>query len=62
MPENLATVDEPLPPEQVLHVNEVCDRFEAAWQAAPPGQPGPSIEDHLAGTRWLRGRQPQRST
>jgi tetratricopeptide (TPR) repeat protein/tRNA A-37 threonylcarbamoyl transferase component Bud32 len=50
MPENPATVDEPLPPEQVLRVNDICDRFEAAWQATPPGRPGPSIEDHLAGT------------
>ena len=50
MPENFATANNPLPPKQALHVNEVCDRFEAAWRAAAPGQPGPRIEDHLAGT------------
>jgi tetratricopeptide (TPR) repeat protein/tRNA A-37 threonylcarbamoyl transferase component Bud32 len=50
MPESFATADNPLPPEQALHVNEVCDRFEAAWRAAAPGTPGPRIEDHLDGT------------
>jgi tetratricopeptide (TPR) repeat protein/tRNA A-37 threonylcarbamoyl transferase component Bud32 len=50
MPENFATANNPLPPKQALHVNEVCDRFEAAWRAAAPGTPGPHIEDHLDGT------------
>ena len=29
-------------------MNEVCDRFEAAWRATPDGAPGPRIEDYLA--------------
>jgi tetratricopeptide (TPR) repeat protein/tRNA A-37 threonylcarbamoyl transferase component Bud32 len=45
---SFATVDVPLSPAQALRVNEVCDRFEAAWKAAGPGEPGPRIEDHLA--------------
>jgi WD40 repeat protein/serine/threonine protein kinase len=34
-----------LPPTQVQHLDQVCDRFEAAWKA---GQ-RPRIEDHLDG-------------
>jgi tRNA A-37 threonylcarbamoyl transferase component Bud32 len=36
-----------LPLELKRHVNAVCNRFEAAWQAAGPGAP-PSLEAHLA--------------
>jgi tetratricopeptide (TPR) repeat protein len=48
MPNSPATVDSPLSPEQALRVNELCDRFEAAWRAAAPGEPGPRIEECLA--------------
>jgi tetratricopeptide (TPR) repeat protein len=34
---------EPLPPELAQRVDQVCDRFEAAWQAGPP----PRLEDYL---------------
>src|SRR5690242_208016 len=40
---------EALTPEQIRHVEQVCDRFEAAWQAAG-STGGPSIEEHLGDT------------
>jgi serine/threonine protein kinase/Flp pilus assembly protein TadD len=49
MLESLATVDVPLTVEQALHLNEACDRFEAAWKATEAGEPGPRIEDYAAG-------------
>jgi tetratricopeptide (TPR) repeat protein len=49
MANSLATVDVPLSPSLALHINEVCDRFEAAWKAASAGAPGPRIEEHLDG-------------
>ena len=48
MPDNLLTVDVPLTPAQALQLNDVCDRFEAAWKAVAPGIPGPRIEKFLA--------------
>ena len=33
-----------------LHMEEVCARFEAAWQAARPDSPAPRIGDYLSGT------------
>jgi tetratricopeptide (TPR) repeat protein/tRNA A-37 threonylcarbamoyl transferase component Bud32 len=50
MSEPIQTVDEPLAPRYALHVNEVCDRFEAVWKAAGPGAPLPRIEEHLGDT------------
>jgi hypothetical protein len=50
MPDSIATADVPLWPALALHVNEVCQRFEAAWKAAAPAAPGPRVEDHLPGT------------
>jgi hypothetical protein len=50
MPEMIATMDELLSPEQALHVNAVCDRFEAACKAAGPDGPPPRIEDYLGET------------
>jgi tetratricopeptide (TPR) repeat protein/tRNA A-37 threonylcarbamoyl transferase component Bud32 len=47
MADSFSTVDEPLSVAEELHVNDVCDRFEAAWRAAGPGAPGPRIEDYL---------------
>ncbi len=44
------TVDTPLPPALALRVNELCDRFEAAWKGAAPGASEPRVEDYLAGT------------
>jgi WD40 repeat protein len=32
-------------------VDQACTRFEAAWKAAAPGQPGPRIEDYLGDAR-----------
>jgi hypothetical protein len=49
MPDDFATVDGPLAPALALYVNEVCDRFEAAWKATGPGAPGPRIEDYVPG-------------
>jgi tetratricopeptide (TPR) repeat protein/tRNA A-37 threonylcarbamoyl transferase component Bud32 len=43
-------MDEPLPPRQALHVNAVCDRFEAAWKDAGPAGAPPRIEDHVGDT------------
>jgi serine/threonine-protein kinase len=40
---------ERLSPEQIRHVEQVCDRFEAAWQAAGSAS-GPRIEEHLGDT------------
>src|ERR1700722_2016270 len=50
MSENFATVDEPLQPAQALHINDICDRFEAAWKASAVGTSRPRIEDYLDGT------------
>ncbi len=50
MPESVVTRDEPLPLQQALHINEVCDRFESAWQSAGRGGPPPRIEDHVGDT------------
>jgi hypothetical protein len=33
-----------------LHMEEVCGRLEAAWQAARPDSPAPRIGDYLSGT------------
>src|SRR5262245_22274633 len=47
--------DEPLmttgPQEPFVspEVDSLCDQFEAAWKAAGPEGPSPSIEDFLAG-------------
>lgn len=45
-----ATIDEPLSGPQALHLDQVSDRFEAAWKSANPGGPPPSIEEYLADT------------
>jgi formylglycine-generating enzyme required for sulfatase activity/serine/threonine protein kinase len=37
-------VNRPLPPELGRRIDEVCNRFEAAWRAGPP----PRLEDFLA--------------
>ena len=50
MPEIFATADEPLPAAQVLHINDVCARFEAAWKVTAAGAPGPPIEEYQDGT------------
>jgi serine/threonine protein kinase len=50
MPESIATVDVPLTAQQALRLNEVCDRFEAAWKSIDPNSPRPRIEDYLTGT------------
>jgi Tfp pilus assembly protein PilF/tRNA A-37 threonylcarbamoyl transferase component Bud32 len=50
MPESLATMDGPLSPVQAMHVNEVCDRFEAAWRTVGPVGPPPRVEDYLGTT------------
>src|SRR5208282_231783 len=31
------------------HLDQICDRFEAAWKAARAGEPRPRLEDFLAG-------------
>src|SRR5262245_51074834 len=39
-----------LPLEAIRHINQVCDRFEAAWQDALAGRgPAPCLEDYLQG-------------
>jgi WD40 repeat protein len=43
-------MDDSLPLSVKLRVEEVCTRFEAAWQAAGPHGAPPRIEDCLAGT------------
>jgi tetratricopeptide (TPR) repeat protein/tRNA A-37 threonylcarbamoyl transferase component Bud32 len=48
MPDNFTTVERPLSPELALRMNEVCDRFEAAWKAVAQGAPEPRIEEYLA--------------
>jgi serine/threonine protein kinase len=40
---------EGLSPQQIRHAEQVCDRFEAAWQAAGSAA-GPRIEEHLGDT------------
>jgi tetratricopeptide (TPR) repeat protein/tRNA A-37 threonylcarbamoyl transferase component Bud32 len=50
MPDTIATIDEALSPAQAVHINDVCDRFEAAWKAAGPGGPPPPIEEHVGDT------------
>jgi tetratricopeptide (TPR) repeat protein/tRNA A-37 threonylcarbamoyl transferase component Bud32 len=50
MPISLVTVDVPLAPLLALQLNRACDQFEAAWKATAPGDPGPRVEDYLAGT------------
>ena len=37
----------PLAPQQALRLNEVCERFEAAWKAAGSDGPSPDIADFL---------------
>jgi tetratricopeptide (TPR) repeat protein/tRNA A-37 threonylcarbamoyl transferase component Bud32 len=48
MPDNFATVDVPLTPALAQHLNDVCDRFEAAWKATTKDKPAPRIEEYLA--------------
>jgi serine/threonine protein kinase/Leucine-rich repeat (LRR) protein len=43
-----APAPDALPLDQQRQVNAVCDRFEAAWQAARAGRPPPRLEDYLA--------------
>jgi tetratricopeptide (TPR) repeat protein/tRNA A-37 threonylcarbamoyl transferase component Bud32 len=50
MPDTMATRDEPLSPAQALHVNEICNHFEAAWKTAGPGGSPPRIEEYLGDT------------
>jgi serine/threonine protein kinase/Flp pilus assembly protein TadD len=50
MADALATRDEPLSPVQALHVDAVCDRFEAAWKTADPDSPWPRIDEYLGAT------------
>src|SRR5262245_25606110 len=38
-----------LPVSAPLHMEDVCARFEAAWQAAGPNGAPPRIEDDLVG-------------
>jgi tetratricopeptide (TPR) repeat protein len=38
---------QPLAPRQALRLNEVCERFEAAWKAAASDGPPPAIADFL---------------
>jgi serine/threonine protein kinase/formylglycine-generating enzyme required for sulfatase activity len=38
----------PLSSVQIMHLEAMCDRFEAAWQAAAAGNPGPTIEEYLS--------------
>ena len=53
MPDNFGTTVVPWSPAQALQMNEVCDRFEAAWKATPRGEAGPRIEEYLAGVPAL---------
>src|SRR5436305_6213610 len=46
----LGTVDEPLSGPQALHLDEVCDRFEAAWKSAANGELRPLIEEYVGDT------------
>jgi tetratricopeptide (TPR) repeat protein len=50
MPDSIATVNLPLPAALALHLRDVCERFEAAWKAAPPGSQGPCIEEYVNGS------------
>src|SRR5438093_12822537 len=56
MSDIIATVDEALSPLQAVRLDQVCDRFEAAWKSAGSGGPPPRIEEFLADTR-----EPERS-
>ena len=38
------TTDDSLPPDDLVHVIDVCDRFEADWKAGRPAR----IEDEMA--------------
>src|SRR5262245_60100975 len=40
-----------LPSPQARRVDNVCDRFEAAWQAVAQGGPRPRLEDYLTGAQ-----------
>ena len=37
----------PLPLSMVVQIDQICDRFEAAWHSVAPGEPGPQIDDYL---------------
>src|SRR5690242_10673440 len=45
-----SSASELLTAAQLRHVDEVCDRFEAAWQRAGPADPGPQIKAYLENT------------
>jgi tetratricopeptide (TPR) repeat protein/tRNA A-37 threonylcarbamoyl transferase component Bud32 len=46
----MLTVDEALPASQAVHVDQVCDRFEAAWKDAGTDGAPPRIEEFLEKT------------
>jgi len=50
MPEPLGTVEMPLARSMAVRIDQICDRFEAAWKTVAPGGPGPQIEDYLGYT------------
>ena len=50
MHEPLDTVEIPLPLSMVVQIDQICDRFEAAWHSVAPGGPGPQIDDYLGDT------------
>jgi hypothetical protein len=47
MHEPLETAEIPLPLSMVVRIDQICDRFEAAWNTVAPGGPGPQIDDYL---------------
>src|SRR5260370_34801873 len=50
------TMDKALSAAEEAHLDQVCNRFEAAWKIAGPGVPPPRIEEFLADTS-----EPERS-
>ncbi len=50
MPDSELTVDVSPSAEQALFLDDVCARFEAAWEAAGPLDPAPRIENFVAGS------------
>ena len=50
MHEPLDTAEIPLPLSMVVRIDQICDRFEAAWNTVAPGGPGPQIDDYLGDT------------